>query len=662
MNADDLVKRARDHMSEAIDADRENREHALDDLRHLIGEGQWPENVRVEREQNNRPCLTINRLPQFLRQVTGDIRRLNPSIDVLPGDDMASDDVAEIIEGLVRQIEYKSGATNIYEGAAESAAACGMGFWRIMAEWEDDETFNQSIRIKRIPSPFSVYFDPAAREPTRSDAEYCFVTESMSRDDFEVTYPKAKPIDAEHDAETDGLQHWHHANRVVVAEYFWKEAQEVTIGLLSDGTVVENPVAPLPIVRQRVVDRPKVMWAKMTGKEVIEGPTELPSRYIPVVAVMGEELPVEDKVYRASVIRHAKDPQRLYNYWRSAQTELVALQPKAPYLVTAKQVSGYETFWNEANNSNRPYLPYNVDEKAGNPPARATPPVASQGMMQEVLTASEDMKATTGIYDAGLGDQGNEKSGIAIQSRQMESDISTSIYTDNLARAIEQSGRIIVSMIPRVYDTNRFIRIVAKDGSQKAEQINGVQVTQEGVQMVNDLRSGRYDVRVSVGPNYTTRRQETAQSMIDFVQAFPAAANVTADLVAQNMDWPGADQFAERLKKMLPPGVRDPEDMTPEEQARMQQQMQMEQMQFQMQQAAQQMELQKAQAEVEETSADAIEARADAQKTQVEAAQAALELAMQNGQINAVINQAVNEAVARALQAQMQPAPMQGRF
>lgn len=661
MDEDDIVKRAQDHMAEAIDADRENREHALDDLRHLIGEGQWPENVRVEREQNNRPCLTINRLPQFLRQVTGDIRRLNPSIDILPGDEGATQDVAEVVEGLVRQIEYQSGATAIYEAAAESAAACGMGFWRIRADWADEYSFNQEIRIERISSPFSVYFDPAAREPTRADAEYCFVTESMPREKFEETYPNAVAVDARHDAETDGLQHWHHADRIVVAEYFWKEREEIEIGMMRDGRVVEDPQAPMDIVRTRKASRVKVMWAKVSGKEVLEGPREIASRELPVVAVMAEELPIEDKVYRSSVIRHAKDPQRLYNYWRSAQTELVALQPKAPYIVTPKHVQNFETFWNEANNSNRPYLPYNPDNAAP-PPQRATPPVPSSGMMQEVMTAAEDMKATTGIYDAGLGDAGNEKSGVAIRQRQMESDISTSIYTDNLARAIEHSGRIIVSMIPRIYDTNRVLRIVAKDGSQKEVPVNGIQVTQEGIQAINDLRSGRYDVRVSVGPNYTTRRQETAQSMIDFVKAFPAAAQVTADLVASNMDWPGADQFADRLKRMLPPGVRDPEDMTPEEQQAMMVSQQMQQMQMQMEQQRAQAELAKLGAEAQETAADAAHAQAETQKTQVEAAQAALELAMQNGQINAVINQAVNDAVARALQARMQPAPMMGRF
>lgn len=639
MNEQDLIKAARDRLDDAKEADRENRLNALDDLRHLVGEGQWPEEVRTEREQEGRPCLTINRLPQFLRQVTGDIRRLNPAISVVPGDDGASDDVAEIYEGLIRRIEYRSGADSVYEAAAESAAACGMGYFRVMADWEDETSFNQEILIKRVPNPFAVYFDPMARESHRSDAEYVFVTEAMTVEDFNERYPDKKVVDVNADGETEEIQNWVDGQRVIVAEYMWKEYDEVTIAVLANGMIVEDPGKELPVIRKRTVRRARVMWAKITGQEVLEGPTELPCKHLPVIAVMGEELPVDEGVYRSSVIRHAKDPQRLYNYWRSAQTELIALQPKAPYIITAKQVAGFESFWNEANSKNRPYLPYNPDEKAGGPPKRETPPVASSGMMNEIMIAAEDMKATTGIYDAGLGNQSTERSGVAIRQRQMESDISTSIYTDNLARAIEQAGRVIVSMIPRVYDTPRMLRIVGKDGSQKQVEANVVQETIDGQSVINDLTAGKYDVRVTVGPNYTTRRQETAQSMMEFVKSFPPAAAAVMDLVAANMDWPGADQMADRLKKMLPPGVRNVEDMTPEEQQAMQQQMQQ-------QQAAGQIEFQKAQAE-------ATEATADAEKAKVEAATAALELAIANGQMNAVINQAVNAAVARALQGAM---------
>lgn len=642
MNKDKIVSSAKRRLPECIEADRENREEALNDLENLAG-WQWPENTRTEREAEGRPCLTINRLPQFLRQVTGDIRKLNPAINISPSDTQATDDNGEIIEGLIRQIQYKCDASSVYESAAESAASCGMGYFRVRTDYVDGNGFDQEILIERVSNPFSVYVDPAARDSTRKDARFLFITESMEREDFEESYPNASAVDAEHDADTDGLEHWHDKGAVVVAEYFWKEPVTKKIALLDTGQVVENPKGPLNIVREREVSSHKVMWAKITGKEVLEGPTEIPSQHIPVIAVMGEEMHVGDRIVRSSVIRYAKDPQRLYNYWRSAQTEMVALQPKAPFLVTAKQVAGYETFWNEANNSNRPYLPYNVDEKAP-PPQRSAPPVPSSGMMQEVAAAADDMKATTGIYDAGLGDRSNEKSGVAIRQRQMESDVSTSIYSDNLARAIQHCGTIIVEMIPKIYDTRRLLRIMGKDDSQKMVEVNGITETEYGIEPVNSLRDGKYDVRVTVGPNYTTMRQETAESMIDFVRAFPAAAQVAGDLVAKNMDWPGADEFAERLKKILPPGMISMEDMSPEEQQAAMQAQQQAAQQQQMMMQGQQIEFRKA-------GAEAVEAEADAQKAQFEAAEKQLELAIASGQLDA----AIQDAVARALQGAMVP-------
>lgn len=640
---DTFIEQARQRFAEAIEADTDNRTRALDDLKNLTGEGQWPEEVRSEREDDNRPCLTINRLPQFVRQVTGDIRRMNPAINVLPDDDIASQQDAEIIEGLIRQIQYRSKASRIYEKAAESAAQCGFGYFRVRADWTDEASFEQEIKIEGIDNPFSVYFDPAAKSETREDADYAFVTEMMDADDFDEAYPKASKVDVEHDGNTDALANWHESGKVIVAEYIYREYDEVKLGLMRDGTVIENPVAPLDVVRTRTAQRPRMMWAKITGKEVLEGPERLPGVDMPIVAVLGEELNVGEEVYRSSVIRHAKDPQRLYNYWRSAQTEMVALQPKAPYILSTKQIQGHEAFWQRANDTNEPYLTYTPDKDAP-PPQRATPPVPSAGMMQEVMTAGEDMKATTGIFDAGLGNSSNEKSGIAIRQRQMESDVSTSIYSDNMAAAIEQCGRVIIGMIPEVYDTARTVTVLAKDDVPHRVPINGVQRSIEGVVPVNDVRSGKYNVKVSVGPNYSTRRQETAESMIEFVRAFPAAGAVTADLVAKTQDWPGADEFAERLKKILPPGVAESDEPpTPEEAMMMQRQQQMAQ-------AREDMALAREEAETAQEVAGAHEARADAEKARLEVAQQSLELAMRDGTLNAAIAQMVEQQVARALQ------------
>lgn len=649
MKTDSIVKLARTRMDEAIEADRENRLEDLDDRLKLVGQ-QWPEETIREREAEGKPCMTVNRLPQFVRQVTGDIRRMNPAINIVPADTAATPENADIVKGLIRQIEYKSNASRIYEKTAEQAAASSIGWFRILTEYESDDSFLQEIRVKGIRNPMSVYCDPSAEESTRSDAGYIFITESMRKEEFEAAFPDKRPVDVEIDSATDKLEHWQENDKVVVAEYYWREPVKKTIVQLDTGEVLDKKaaVAPMNIVAERKVDTHKVMWAKISGYEVLEGPIEQPCSTIPVIAVVGEEWEVADRVHRSSVIRYAKDPQQMYNYWRSAQTEFVALQPKAPYLVTSKQIAGLETFWKQANQKNRPYLPYNPDEKAPGAPQRATPPISSQAMLEQTMSAAEDMKATTGIYDSALGSQSNEKSGVAIRQRQMESDVSTSIYSDNMAEAIGVAGRVMVDMIPKIYDTKRVIRILGEDDTEKAVEINGALHSQEGAVPVNDLTIGKYDVRVSVGPNYSTRRQETREGMIEFIKSVPGAAQVTGDLVAGAMDWPDADRFAERLKKTLPPQMRDPEDMEPEEQQQMQAAMQEQQKQAKMQEILAEIAMRK-------SSAEAVEAEADADKAQYEVMNEQMELAAKNGHLGEVVQMLVHQELARALQGQPQP-------
>jgi hypothetical protein len=650
MNDKDIIKTARTRMSESVNADRQNREDGLNDLEFTAGI-QWPETERLARETAARPCLTLNRMPRFVRQVTGDIRKLNPSVKVLPADREADEAGAELFEGLIRQTEYASDASSVYEGSAESAAQCGIGNFRILSEYADDTSFDQEIKIERIHNPFAVYWDPEARQSTRADAQYCFITDRMSQDDFDKKYPGKSATDAEHDGNTDGLECWSESGDVIVAEYYWKEPKKIKLGQLRSGEVIQDPTAAHDVVRKRTVDSHQVKWAKVSGMDVLEGPKDVPSSHIPVIAVTGEEIHVGDRIVRTSVIRFAKDPQQLYNYYASADAEVVALQPKAPYLVTIKQVAGLEAIWDTANDANRAYLPYNPDEKAP-PPMRTPPPVASGAMQQGMARAEDDMKATTGIYDAALGGRSNEQSGVAIRQRQLESDISTSIYTDNLAKSIEHAGRVMVDMIPRVYDTDRIIRIMGDDDDQKMVRVNGQEI-QMGPDMmpqavpVNPLSGGKYDVRVSVGPNYTTRRQETAESMMQFVQAFPAAGQVAGDLIAKSMDWPDADKLAERLKKILPPGIISMEEMEPEDQQAMQQQQQQamasEQEQKQIQQAMVQAEIRSKTAKASEDESDAVKAAAEAQKTQVETA-------IMSGELNDAIAQIVQQQVMLALQ------------
>jgi len=648
MTNEELIRLARERMDEAYSADQPHRERAENDLQFVIGE-QWDEEERLLRESEGRPCLTINIMAQNVRQVTGQIRSLNPAIRVTAADSAASKDTAEIIEGMIRHIEYKSDASSIYEAATESAAACSMGFWRVRADYCDGDTFDQEAMIERIYNPFSVFLDPFSKHPTRMDARYGFIVEEMPKETFTEQYPDASPVDVTSDHTIPNINQWGSAEKVVVAEYFWIDEKTHEIGLLPSGQVIKGPFPKgLQIGKRRTVKTPQCMWAKISGNDVLEGPMEFPCRHIPIVAVTGEEWHLGEQTYRSSVIRYAKDPQVLYNYARSTQAEVVGMQPKSPYVLTADQIAGHEDMWAQAGSTNRPYLVYNSDPEAG-PPSRVQPPVSSEAMMTESQVAAEDIKRTTGIYDASLGARSNETSGRAILARKEESQNSTSVYADNMVKAISHTGCILVDMIPRIYDAKRVVRLLGEDGQEKMETINAMLIQDGEAYPVNDMTVGKYGVRVQVGPSYTSKREETRAGMDEFFRTNPQAATVLADLYVKTQDWAESDRAAERLRKLLPPGIaEEDEELTPEKQQAKMMQAQQQQAEAQAQQEAQQIAKDKAIAET-------MEARADARKAEAEARLKEIEVASLEGQIRQLVEGSVEQAVAVALASQQPP-------
>lgn len=638
---DAIIRLARERMDEAYTAEQPHRERAEDDLRNVIGD-QWPEDERLAREADGRPCLTINILAQNVRQVTGQIRSLNPAIKVTAADSAANKDTAEVIEGMVRHIENKSDASSVYEGATESAAASSIGYWRIRADYADGDTFDQELKIERVFNPFSVFLDPFAKDPTRKDARYGFIVEDMPKELFKAEYPDATVSDITSDHRIPNFEQWQTAESVTVAEYFWIEHKEHEIGLLPSGQVIRGPFPKeMQTLKKRTVKEPQVMWAKITGAEVLEGPQEFPCRYIPIIAVTGEEWHLGEETYRSSVIRHAKEPQKLFNYAASVDAEVTAMQPKAPYLVSTKQIQGLEDFWAEMGTANRPYLPYNPDPEAGMP-SRVPPPVASQALQMQMQMAAENIKRTTGIYDASLGARSNETSGRAILARKEESQNATSIYADNMVKAITHTGCILVDMIPRIYDTQRIVRVLGEDGQEKMETINALVMTQDGPATYNDMSAGRYDVNVSVGPSYSAKREETRTGIEAVLQAVPGAAQMIGDLYVSTLDWEHADRAAERLRKMLPPGIAEEseEDMTPEQMQAKQMAAQQAQAEAQMQQEAQAIAKAKAEAE-------AAEAQGKARKANAEADMIEFDLSVKRGEVAQLVEQTVAET-ARA--------------
>jgi hypothetical protein len=577
--------------------EQENMQEAYEDLHFLAGEGQWDERVKQERLDQNRPCMTINRTPQFVRQITGDIRQMRPAIKCVPVDDRGDPKTAKVNAGLIRYIENRSAASTVYFHGADSQVAAGIGHWRVTTEYASDTTFEQEIRIEMIEDGVGVLWDPDAVRLDRSDAQYCFVPVDMSTDAFRERFPDALE-DSFGDQQFRAFQGWFADDSVRVAEYWYKEpikrkllVFESQVDDLTDASPEELAEAEAIAaqasaqgldVRIEERDGYQVMRALISGSEVLEQPTKWPGRYIPVVPVIGEQIQIGRRRFRHGAIRFARDPQRMFNYYVSAQTEIVALQPKAPFIGTDKNFERYQDEWENANNENLPYLTYTPDPANGGArPERSQPPVSSQGIREGIELAAENLKATTGIYDASLGNGGNETSGKAIMARQREGDTGTFVYIENFSQAVAHTGRIILDLIPHIYDTARTVRIVGEDGKEELVKINQPgNVELDGVgAVVHDVTVGAYDIVMEMGPSYNTRREEAREGMTAFLQSAPDAAPAVLDLVAKAQDWPMADEIGERLEAIMPPQMKaalaakkgePPPPPSPEEQAQAQ--------------------------------------------------------------------------------------------
>jgi hypothetical protein len=602
----DILTVARARLDMAVSALAESREDEIDDLRFYAGSPdnhwQWPADVLATRGAvqgqtiNARPTLTINKLPQHVRQVTNDMRQNRPGAKVIPVDDNADVQVAEIFNGMIRHIEYISDADVAYDTACENQVAYGEGYITLMTEYCDPATFDQDIKIGRIRNSFSVYMDPLIQDPTGADAKYCFITEDLTKAEYERQYPDAAPISTLQSLGVgdQSISNWLNEDTVRIAGYYYIDYDKATLNMYPGGqTAFEGTPEDkqLKMVygkpkRSRISERRRVKYCKINGYEILEE-KEWAGQWIPVIRVVGNEFEVDGRIYVSGLVRNAKDAQRMYNYWVSQEAEMLALAPKAPFIGYGGQFEGYEDKWKTANTNNWPYLEVNPDVTDGQGavlplPQRAQPPMASTGLLQAKAGASEDIKSTTGQYNASLGMGSNERSGKAILARQREGDVGTYHYGDNLTRAVRHVARQLVDLIPKIYDTQRIARIIGEDGETKMVKINPEQ--EEPVREIRDMANpeiviekiynpgvGKYDVVATTGPGYATKRQEALEAMAQLLQGNPQLWSVAGDLFVKNMDWPGAQEMAKRFAKTIDPKFLEDGDEDPALQAAQQQ-------------------------------------------------------------------------------------------
>ena len=590
-----VLSEMRKRMERAISAESENRKNGLDDKQFKAGQ-QWPTEVMAQRNLDKRPCLTVNKLPTFVHQIVNDQRQNRPSINISPVGDRGDPEVARMYRGLIRYIERDCAADIAYDTAFDDAVTIGWGYWRVLTEYEAPDSFNQVIVIRRIRNAFTVYMDPTAQDPTGADAKWAFVCEWISREEFKDRFPDAVEVPYSDGGIGEKMNSWVSKDSIRIAEYFQIKEKKRTLVKLSNGHVGwEDELDDITKARLKrglleVVDEreslvPTVMWYKASAVAILEQ-QEWAGTSIPVVKVIGDEIDIEGAPKLMGIIRNAKDPQRMYNYWVTAETELIALQPKAPWVVEEGQIEGHEDEFKNANVKNIPYLSYKGTSIAGTmapPPQRQPMAGIPAGVVQAKAGSAQDLMGTTGVrFDATMNERMIDESGRAIRELRRAGDIGAFHYVDNLARSLRRTGEIIVELIPYIYDERRVVTILRDDDKEEQVTIDpnlgrpsGEERRDNGkVRKLFNPTFGKYGVTVTIGPSYATKRIEASENMMAFMKALPQTAALVADLFAKNQDWPGSEEIAARLAKTIPPQLMSPDikDISPQVQAIMSQQ------------------------------------------------------------------------------------------
>jgi hypothetical protein len=593
---DTRINDAKKFLNLCNDVDSNNRAEALDDVRFCAGD-QWPVDVQNSRVLESRPCLTINKVDAYVRQICNQIRQQRPRIKVQGMNNEADAKLAEILSGVCRHIEYQSSADVAYDTAAEYAVKMGWGYFRVTTDYISPDSFEQEIYIRPIDNPFTVYFDPNSQLPDGSDAERCLITTVVSKKQFRAMYPGKNDGQGFTSRGTgDSDAEWVTKEDVRIAEYFYTVRTPTKLVLLSDGTSVYEDELPssevledagIEIVERRDTYKKQIKWCKLTAMEVLEE-TDWAGKYIPVIPVYGQTAVIDAKHKKFGLVRMAKDPQRMYNYWTTALTESVALAPKAKWLMAEGQDEGHENEWAMANIKAMPVLRYKQTDTEGRvapTPTRLQPEPPPAGIVTATQGMSNDLMTVVGIYDPSQLPQGN-MSGKAIAGQQQQVDMVNFHYYDNLTRSIAYCGRIILDLIPQIYDTERVMRIIGADEKPEIITLNQRVTTEDGVEKIlNDVSVGRYDVVMDTGPGFATKRGEAVEAMMTLLAADPNLMATAGDLIFRNMDFPGAEIIADRMAAANPLAqIDEKSDIPPQVQMQLAQAKQtIEQMQQQIQ-------------------------------------------------------------------------------
>ena len=568
---DSRIQEAIEFLKLANDADTMNRQEALEDLKFGGGD-QWPVELQNSRNLESRPVITVNKVDNYCRQVSNQQRQQRPRIKVHATNTHEDMVDAQTIQGIIRHIEVNSNAEYAYDNAFDYAVRMGWGFIRVRTDYVSEDSFDQEIYIDAVDNPFTVYYDPNSVAPDGSDCERCLITTMVRKEQFRKMYPEADDggTSFTQRGTGDSQSEWITKEDIRLAEYYYTVKEKATLYLLSDGSATfaddkdffqRLDAYGITVVDKRDSYKKSIKYCKMTAVEILEE-RDWAGKYIPIVPVYGRHLVVGDKRKKFGMIRYAKDPQRMYNFWQTSITEGVALAPKAKWLLAEGQDEGHENDWANANIKSFPLLRYKQTDIDGRPapvPTRLQPEPPQTGVMAAAAGVNDDIKSIMGIFDPAQLGQGNI-SGKALNGQQQQVDLTNFDYYDNLTRSIAHIGKICLDLIPKIYDTERVMRIIGDDGKPELLTIN----QRDSVNHVlNDVTVGQYDVVMETGPGYNSKRQEAVDNMLPLLSAAPELMQVAGDLVFRNMDWPGADIIADRLAAANPMAQIDDKSKVP---------------------------------------------------------------------------------------------------
>lgn len=575
---------------------------------------QWPDDLKRARMLQRRPALTINKVQNHVGLVVNDGRQNKAAIEIKPAGKESSFQAAQGLECLVRNIEYQSTATSIYDDMSQNQVEGGIGYGRVISIYPDPRSFNQELRIAPVENHLNVYLDPDIKQKSGSDARFGFIFEDMAKEDYKREFKEDPPVSTTPLGEGFGSD-WVKADHIRIAEYYRIKIVEDELIYYKHGDKEElflRSEVPRGMRRQlrldeeaydrgnagpdiEIITRPteikKLQWYKIGAHKIIDR-REFPTQYVPVFRFVGRERVIDGELERKGIVRTLKDAQRMYNYNSSAEAEAAALATKTNWLVALEAISGNENAWNKSNVENKPVLTYKHKDRDGDtipPPQRIDPAKEASAYLAGMEIASRELEMASGQGPAQFGKPTKERSGIAIGQTQRQGEILTFDFVDNQALGIQYAGMILLDWIPHCYKTKQVVQILDKDGTERSITIDPQATSPYEEQKVNDQvqavlnpKIGRYKVQAQPGPAYATQRQEAWNAFVQIVTGAPDLINEIGDLMFMSADFPMADEIAQRIRrkiKQMAPWLLDDNAVNP----------QVQQLQQQLQEAGQQL-------------------------------------------------------------------------